>query len=129
MALSRHRDGRQGKSARHSRRRNNELRRQLRRIATSGQQAYATLLAVLAQKGGEVTVTKGTIDQVTENYKRLGFVVENSKEHDNEFIVRLTEAPDPEAYVPEAPLEDSEEDPRTLDEIVGVENVEPVEQV
>ena len=88
---SRHRDGRRGKSARAKRRACNQAQRQLRRTAISGKQAYATLLAVLAQKGGEVVITQGTIDQVSENYNHLAWVVEKGKET-NEYIVRLIDA-------------------------------------
>lgn len=66
-----------------------ELRRQADRAIVYGRQAYATLLAVLAQKGGDVVVTQGTLDQVTANYDHLGFVVENIGT--GEFRVKLTE--------------------------------------
>lgn len=59
-------------------------------MATSGRQAYATLLAVLAQSGGEIAVTQGTLDQVAANYDQLGFSIEPRKE--GEFAVLLTEA-------------------------------------
>lgn len=77
------------------RRDRNNLGRQLRRTATNGKQAYATLLAVLAQKGGEVVITQGTLDQVSQNYERLAWVVEKGKTP-NEFIVKLIEAQAPE---------------------------------
>lgn len=46
------------------------------------------LLAVLAQKGGEVVVTEGTLEQVNANYDGLGFVVTANTEK-KEFIVKL----------------------------------------
>lgn len=88
--VSRHRNGRK-KAARSLRREANNLRRQLRRTATSGKQTYATLLAVLAQSGGEVTITQGTIDQVGQNFDQLGFVVVKKDEPANEYVVRLVE--------------------------------------
>lgn len=89
MSLSRHRDGRArtSKHTRMVRRVNADLRRQVKRMAISGRGAYVTLLAVLAQQGGEVTVTKGTIDQVNENFKHLSFEV--GQPTPNEYVVKL----------------------------------------
>lgn len=69
---------------------NRELRRQALAAIEHGRKAYATLLAVLAQVGGDgITVTQGTLDQVTEHYDDLGFVVEGVKDKPGEFIVKL----------------------------------------
>lgn len=56
--------------------------------------AFLVLLTVLAQKGGEVTITQGTIDQVSENFRRLGFSVQPSPDHAGEFVVRMVETDD-----------------------------------
>ena len=69
---------------------NRELRRRATRSIQEGSKVYALLLTVLAQSGGEIVVTKGTIDQVGMNLLNLGYVVVGGKE-ENEFIVRLTE--------------------------------------
>lgn len=94
--LSRHRDGRSSRNpqARQLRRQANELRRQLRRTATNGRNAYATLLAVLAQHAGEVVITKGTLDNVNDKFDKLGFIVVTEKDRPNEFIIRLVEGQD-----------------------------------
>lgn len=60
----------------------------------NGRQAYATLLAVLAQSGGEIVVTQGMLDQVAAQYDKLGFSIEPRKE--GEFAVLLTEAVAPD---------------------------------
>lgn len=96
MPRSRHRDGRgrQAKYRRQMRRTNKSLKRTLHHIATNGRTAYATLLAVLAQKGGEITVTQGTLDQVNENFKQLAFRVDPILgTSPKEFTVRLIETP------------------------------------
>jgi hypothetical protein len=48
---------------------------------------FSTLMMVLAQKGGEVTVTKGTAEQVFGSMNRLSYVVEQSA-NENEFVIR-----------------------------------------
>lgn len=64
------------------------LTRGLRAEALDKTKALIHLMSVLAQKGGEVTVTKGTIDQVIHDLKKLSYSVDKS-EADNEFIFRL----------------------------------------
>src|SRR5258707_603370 len=67
-------------------------------------EVFAIFLAVLAQSGGEVTVTKGTLEQVGQNLVRLGYTVVPGKD-ENEFVVRMLEGesgPDV-ATVPETP--------------------------
>lgn len=60
------------------------------RMVSASQQEAATmkvlLLAVLAQKGGEVTVTRGTLEQITED---LNFEVVNGPEEGTDRIVRI----------------------------------------
>ena len=70
---------------------NRALRRQAIASIAAGSKAYATLLAVLAQKGGEVVVTQGTIDQVGQNLDNLGYVIVSNRPQAGEFTVRLTE--------------------------------------
>jgi hypothetical protein len=74
---------------------NRELRRQATKAIEEGAKVYATLLACLAQSGGEIVVTQGTIDQVGQNLARLGYVIENNATSANpqigEFTVRMVE--------------------------------------
>ena len=86
------------------------LTRGLRAEALDKTKALIHLMSVLAQKGGEVTVTKGTIDQVIHDLKKLSYSVDKG-EAENEFIFRLqvaTEMPEAskEVDVP-LPLEPS----------------------
>ncbi len=68
--------------------------RQAGLAVAAGQQSFALLMAVLSQSGGEVTITKGTIDQVGENLPRLGYaLVKGAAE--NEVIVRIVEQETP----------------------------------
>ncbi len=108
--LSRHRDGRAStsKHTRKVRRINADLRRQVRRMSHLGRSAYATLLAVLAQHGGEVTITQGTLEQVNENFRNLSFAVSQKKDIPNEFTVRMVVEEEATAVeTPETPEEDS----------------------
>lgn len=75
---------------------NRELRRAARDAINAGTQAVLTLLAVLAQQGGEVTVTQGTIDQCAKNLNDLDFVIVPSPTAPREYIVRLVEGHDAE---------------------------------
>lgn len=69
------------------------------------------LLAVLAQKGGEVIVTTGTMQQVLKNYRGMGWTLVPGVEP-NERIVRMTE----DARVTFNPLrQDEEEEPAPAD--------------
>jgi hypothetical protein len=102
---------------------NRELRRRAARAIQYGRQAYATLLAVLAQSGGEITVTAGTLDQVNQNYNAMGFVVEQKKDLPNEYLVRLTtgreETPEASAGDSAAGTEGAEETPHDVDGQLG----------
>src|SRR6266851_375434 len=55
------------------------------------QQTMVALLGVLAQKGGEVEVTKGTLDQVIEKLSRLGWKTEPKPGDEHTVRVMLTE--------------------------------------
>jgi hypothetical protein len=59
------------------------------------QKVRLILLAVLAQSGGEVTVTNGTIQQVGSNLATLDYAIIDGK-NPNESIVRLVEGQDDE---------------------------------
>lgn len=68
-------------------------RERMRRAAASiqaGLRAEQILLAVLAQKGGEVVVTKGTVNQVGMKWASLGYEVVPNAEG-TEFTVRMLE--------------------------------------
>lgn len=84
---------------------NRELRRQAKTSVIAGYRAYMTLLAVLAQKGGDVTVTQGTINQVNANYANLSYVVVPG-ETEGEFIVRMVEGQAEQAGTQAAPSSD-----------------------
>lgn len=82
---------RQFQSGRANRVSNRQLRRAALSTMQSGMKLQGVLMTVLAQAGGEVTVTKGTIDQVEAKMSRLGWTVV-AGEKENEFIVRMVEA-------------------------------------
>jgi len=65
---------------------NRELRRQANQSIALGAHTFAVLLAVLAQSGGEVTVTEGTMAQV--DPRRMAFEIVEGK-NEKEKIVRL----------------------------------------
>ena len=72
--------------------------------------AHTTLLSVLAQQGGEVTVTLGTFQQVIQDVQKLNWVNAPGA-NGGEFIVRLvtedagSDAPPTEASVASVPTE------------------------
>lgn len=67
---------------------NREMRRQAQRAIEHGTKAHLILLAVLAQTGGEVTVTDGTLQQVGMNLADLDFAIVSGA-NKGESIVRL----------------------------------------
>jgi hypothetical protein len=69
---------------------NRQLRRNAQQAIDTGLKAYVTLLTVLAQKGGEVVVTKGIIDQINSNLPTLGYEVKPN-EGGTEFVIRMLE--------------------------------------
>lgn len=75
---------------------NRQIRRNARAAIDTGLRSYITLLTVLAQKGGEVVVTKGTIDQVNATLPSLSYEVKPVDEKGNEFIIRMLEGSGPE---------------------------------
>jgi hypothetical protein len=56
--------------------------------AVAKTKALVHLFAVLAQSGGEVTLTKGTIDQVVADMTKLSYSLDKAP-IDGEFIMRL----------------------------------------
>ena len=69
---------------------NREMQRQARRAINAGTQATMVLLACIAQSGGEITITQGTLDQCQQNLGRLDFeIVDGVKP--GEFVVRMLE--------------------------------------
>ena len=57
-------------------------------MATQWQKTFTVLLTVLAQQGGEITVTKGTMDQVAGELMGLTYAAEKGKV-ENEYVVRV----------------------------------------
>ena len=69
---------------------NREMRRRAQAAINAGTEAILVLLACLAQKGGEIVVTQGTLDQCARNLENLDFEIKGGV-NPNEFIVRLLE--------------------------------------
>ena len=67
---------------------NSLLRRELQKETLARLNGRMTLLAVLAQKGSEVTITKGTIDQVVEQLNNLTYEIV-AGETDGEYVIKL----------------------------------------
>ena len=76
---------------------NRELARRAEGAIASHNRTFVTLLAVLAQEGGERVVTQGTIDQVAQHYLDMGYTIVPNPGNAREFIVRLTEGEHEEA--------------------------------
>lgn len=69
---------------------NRERMRRAQSALVAGSRAQMILLSILAQKGGEVVVTAGTINQVGSKLNELGYeVVPNAS--GSEFTVRMLE--------------------------------------
>ena len=68
---------------------NSLLKRQLRGLSQEAHKSYVFLMAILAQHGGEVTITKGTLVQSQENVTKLGYQVAPDPADDTNLIVRL----------------------------------------
>ena len=83
---------------------NRQYIREAKFAVKEGARVFAALLAVLAQHGGEITVTQGTIDQVGQNFSALGYVIVPSPMTKGEFLVRLTEGQVVETVQTPAPL-------------------------
>lgn len=72
------------------------------------QSTMVALLTVLAQKGGEIEVTKGTLDQVLENLPRLGWKTEPKPGEEEVLRVLLHEAPEEIVGPTQVPTPDNE---------------------
>lgn len=71
-------------------RQNTLLHRTVQAVRLDNLKHFEVLLTVLSQAGGEVTVTRGTADQVHENLGSLSYaVVKGAAE--GELIVRVTQ--------------------------------------
>jgi hypothetical protein len=75
---------------RHKKISNRQARRNAQIAIEYGMKSGLILLAVLAQHGGDVTVTQGTIDQVTSRLDTLRWEIVPGKVK-NEFTVRMIE--------------------------------------
>lgn len=69
---------------------NREIRRRATEAISVGTTALHLLLTVLAQKGGEVVVTQGTIDQCASKLNELDFEIVDGEKR-GEFIIRMLE--------------------------------------
>lgn len=77
-----------------------ERRRMQQRAMVEASHAVRLLLAVLAQVGGSITVTTGTLSQVMSNYDNLGFEIAPSTKVEGEFQIRLLSGAQPAASEP-----------------------------
>lgn len=68
---------------------NREIRRRAQEAIEQGTKSFLICLAVLAQKGGEVIVTQGTLDQMMSKLDKLDFDVKPHKDIPGEFVVRV----------------------------------------
>jgi hypothetical protein len=68
---------------------NSLLKKQLRGLSVEAHKSYVMLMALLAQKGGEITVTKGTLQQAAQDILKLGYNVVADPTDDANLIVRL----------------------------------------
>jgi hypothetical protein len=66
---------------------NSLLKRQLGLLSQEAHKSYVYLMAVLAQSGGELKVTKGTIQQALENVRTLGYQIV-AGETEQDLIIR-----------------------------------------
>lgn len=80
------------------------LTRQFQQEALGRTKVVIHLLSILAQKGGEITVTKGTIDQVVAGLTQMSYSIDKG-ETENEFIFRLVTQIAPEQQ--ETPVADA----------------------
>lgn len=69
---------------------NREIRRRATEAISVGTTALHLLLTVLAQKGGEIVVTQGTIDQCASKLNELDFEIVDGEKR-GEFIIRMLE--------------------------------------
>jgi hypothetical protein len=99
-----------------------DLQRELVELSLSMGGLHATLIAVLAQKGGEVTITPGTIAQVSGT--KLGFTMTPGPQ-EGEMTLRVVTEPDPdELPLPVTVLADDVHTPVTvIDQHDSVDNV------
>jgi hypothetical protein len=87
---------------------NREMRRRAQAAIEHGTKTHLILLAVLAQSGGEVTVTDGTLQQVGMNLATLDFAILAGKQK-GESIVRLVDGKETAPSTPE-PVIDNHKD-------------------
>lgn len=77
------------------RRHANQMLRAARGSRKDALKYFSLLMTVLAQKGGEIVITKGTIQQVERTLPRLSFEIVKAKDGIEEFTLRMVEAPEP----------------------------------
>ena len=78
---------------RRQKRTNSLLKKSLTQSYRAHAQALVTLFAVLAQRGGRIMVTEGTLKQASQNVNRLSYQVDKG-DNEGEFIVQVVEADD-----------------------------------
>src|SRR6266851_4932997 len=102
------RDSRSVRRKRRLRRNVSLMTRALEQSQAGFQKAVTGLLFVLAQSGGEVSITKGTMEQVVAKIQTLGWWIDKGA-NENEFIVRLIDqdAVNPAQDAPGTPIASS----------------------
>lgn len=78
------------KKVRRLKRANTKLRRAIRTVQQDSISHFHLLLVLLAQQGGEATVTRGTIDQVQRNLRTLSYQMVKSAV-EGEYVVKMLE--------------------------------------
>ena len=96
---------------------NRQRQRTAHQAIETGAKVSFLLVSVLAQSGGEVEVTKGTLDQVRENLRDLGF---STADKDGGMVVKLLEGGEKERYYTSEELKTMTGAPVAIDSGRGV---------
>mgnify|MGYP001591350277 CR=1 FL=1 len=70
---------------------NSLLKKSLKQSYAAHAQALVTLFAALAQRGGSIMVTEGTLKQASQNVNRLSYQV-NKGDNEGEWLVQVVDA-------------------------------------
>lgn len=73
---------------------NGALKNAINRAQRQQFQSTLTLLGVLSQRGGELEVTAGTMQQVRDNLQKYDYEIVPKESDANTFVVRVVEADD-----------------------------------
>lgn len=90
-----------------------QMEQTLKLFAQQEGQTRMLLLGLLAQHGGELKLTKGTLDSVVQNIKGLNWETSPNPADANELVVRLVETEAAESSEQSEPSEEEQTDERT----------------